>query len=322
MSTRFSWLPILRHLSNYHLTPSTGITRDNGVLLLVISISINKHVDALFFITHASTFTIALQALVLRDNRVLFLSVYIIINLNTSMAKSISEHYYRTLYASLHDMCRAISSKKKAIYLNIFFKPVKADGERIKALIRRFIQVLMCGGGGAIEFTAGGMYLLGEVGSFITHSLIPCWSNRLVIFGLRSMINHKTKEDTYDARKRDPQFAHASLSPLWELVSFLFSILSFPILNLCRTNTTPQSRSIPVNTCLPNHSQPPKIFLKTHFHFLTGLYAKTKKNLNKSKLEIQESGKVLARCNRLQATSTVCVGVKLNQRWSWGWVNG
>jgi ribosome biogenesis protein MAK21 len=67
------------------------------------------------------------------------------------------------------------------MYLNLFFKSVKADagnegGERlgIKALIRRFIQVLVSGGGGATEFTAGGMYLLGEVGSFITHSLIPC----------------------------------------------------------------------------------------------------------------------------------------------------
>ena len=39
--------------------------------------------------------------------------------------------------------------------------------------------------------------------------------------GLRSMINHKTKEDSYDARKRDPQFAHASSSPLWELVSIV-----------------------------------------------------------------------------------------------------
>ena len=59
------------------------------------------------------------------------------------------------------------------MYLNLFFKSVKADaghegGERIKALIRRFIQVLVSGGGGATEFTAGGLYLLGEVRSFTT----------------------------------------------------------------------------------------------------------------------------------------------------------
>ena len=37
------------------------------------------------------------------------------------------------------------------------------------------------------------------------------------------MVNHKIKEDSesYDARKRDPQFAHASSSPLWELVNII-----------------------------------------------------------------------------------------------------
>jgi len=76
------------------------------------------------------------------------------------------------------------------MYLNLFFKSVKADaavvvtamstggadgseivaeraerGERVKALIRRFLQVLVSGGGGAPEFIAGGLYLLGEVGA-------------------------------------------------------------------------------------------------------------------------------------------------------------
>ena len=87
------------------------------------------------------------------------------------MAKSISDRYYRTLYASLHDT-RLATSSKQAMYLNLFFKSVKADagnedGERVKALIRRFIQVLVSGGGGATEFTAGGLYLLGEVSLFI-----------------------------------------------------------------------------------------------------------------------------------------------------------
>ena len=143
----------------------------------------------------------------------------------------------------------------------------RGRGERINALIRKFIQVLLNGGEGATEFTAGGMYLLGEVGSFVTVTHFPCWSNTLVIPGLWStMINHKTKEDSYDARKRDPQFVQASSSPLWELLSFLFLILSFPILNLCRSLssiiTTPQSRSMPVNSWLPNHSQPPQISLE------------------------------------------------------------
>ena len=147
---------------------------------LIISNSINKHVNTLFLITHTSTFNISLQALVLiQQITVSFSSLCTTSSSYSSlMAKSISDRYYRTLYASLHDT-RLATSSKQAMYLNLFFKSVKADtgnedGERIKALIRRFIQVLVSGGGGATEFTAGGLYLLGEVNSFITHSLIPC----------------------------------------------------------------------------------------------------------------------------------------------------
>jgi ribosome biogenesis protein MAK21 len=90
---------------------------------------------------------------------------------SSTVTKSISDRYYRALYASLHDN-RLPSSSKQAMYLNLFFKSVKADAassagngknDRIKALIRRFTQVLVSGGGGATEFVAGGLYLLGEV---------------------------------------------------------------------------------------------------------------------------------------------------------------
>jgi len=41
--------------------------------------------------------------------------------------------------------------------------------------------------------------------------------------GLRTMVNHPqanvlSDEERYDPRKRDPQYAHAETSPLWELV--------------------------------------------------------------------------------------------------------
>jgi ribosome biogenesis protein MAK21 len=54
------------------------------------------------------------------------------------------------------------------MYLNLLFKSIKADagnmgGERIKAIVRRFVQVLVSGGSGATEFIAGGLFLLGEV---------------------------------------------------------------------------------------------------------------------------------------------------------------
>jgi ribosome biogenesis protein MAK21 len=132
----------------------------------IILNSINKHIDTLFLITHTSTFNISLQALVLIQQ----ITVSFSSPSTSSMAKSISDRYYRTLYASLHDT-RLATSSKQAMYLNLFFKSVKADagnddGERVQALMRRFIQVLVSGGGGATEFTAGGLYLLGEVSLF------------------------------------------------------------------------------------------------------------------------------------------------------------
>ncbi|KIM44363.1 hypothetical protein M413DRAFT_25783 [Hebeloma cylindrosporum] len=213
---------------------------------------INKHIDTLFLITHTSTFNISLQALVLIQQITASLSPATntsdnaksksVKSSSTSTTKSITDRYYRTLYASLHDS-RLATSSKQAMYLNLFFKSVKADAavavnattsvegaadaagseiaaerversERVKALIRRFLQVLVSGGGGAPEFIAGGLYLLGEL-----FSSVP---------GLRSMINQPPKppsstqeSSSYDPRKREPQFAHASALPLWELTPLL-----------------------------------------------------------------------------------------------------
>ena len=60
----------------------------------------------------------------------------------------------------------------ETVYLNLFFKSVKADagvggGKRVKTLIRRFLQIFkVSGGGGATEFVAGGLFLLGEASVF------------------------------------------------------------------------------------------------------------------------------------------------------------
>ncbi|KAL4259257.1 CBF/MAK21 family protein [Pleurotus pulmonarius] len=180
-------------------------------------VGLQKHIDTLFMVTHKSTFNISLQALVLIQQIASSLSTPVDPSSATSSSKlapsqiykSIVDRYYRSLYASLHDP-RLPHSSKQAMYLNLFFKSVKADHdlERVKALIRRFVQVLVSGGSGATEFVAGGLYLLGEL-----FSSVP---------GLRSMVNTPCKTDeVYDPRKRDPQYAHASASPLWELTPLL-----------------------------------------------------------------------------------------------------
>ncbi|KAJ7677224.1 CBF/Mak21 family-domain-containing protein [Mycena rosella] len=181
-------------------------------------VGLNKHIDTLFLITHTSTFNISLQALVLIQQISASLTPPPSApssSTPTSTSKSITDRYYRTLYSSLHDT-RLATSSKQAMYLNLLFKSIKADagnadGERVKAIVRRFVQVLVSGGSGATEFIAGGLFLLGEL-----FSSIP---------GLRSMLTQPSREtaesESYDPRKRDPQFAHASASPLWELTPLL-----------------------------------------------------------------------------------------------------
>lgn len=122
-----------------------------------ITSSLNKHIDTLFLITHTSTFNISLQALLLIQQISSSLSS------PSSLTSSITDRYYRTLYASLHDP-RLAASSKQAMYLNLLFKSLKADRDigRVKAFVRRFVQILVSGGGGGTEFVAGGLYLLGE----------------------------------------------------------------------------------------------------------------------------------------------------------------
>jgi len=127
-----------------------------------------KHLDTLFLVTHKSTFNITLQALLLIHQISTTAS-----SSSSSSIGSVTDRFYRTLYASLYDP-RLSTSSKQAMYLNLLFKCIKSDGnlERAKAFVRRFIQILASGGGGGTEFTAGGLHLLGEVSLWCT--VHPC----------------------------------------------------------------------------------------------------------------------------------------------------
>lgn len=171
--------------------------------------SLNKHIDTLFLITHTSTFNTSLQALLLIQQISSSLS-HLPESSSSALSKSIVDRYYRTLYQSLHDG-RLASSSKQTMYLNLLFKSLKADDnlERVKSFVRRFVQVLASGSAGGTEFIVGGLYLLGELFSTVS--------------GLRdfSRGSYSTSEEQYDPRKRDPQFAHPSASPLFELIPLI-----------------------------------------------------------------------------------------------------
>lgn len=78
----------------------------------------------------------------------------------------VQPRYYRALYATLLDS-RLASSSKQAMFLNLLFKSLKVDQDliRVRAFVKRFLQVLSSGVGcgGDPSFICGGLFLLGEV---------------------------------------------------------------------------------------------------------------------------------------------------------------
>lgn len=176
----------------------------------------NDYMDTLFKICHAGTFNTSIQALQL-------------IFQVCQSRQSVSERFYRTLYESLFDP-RLLTSSKQVMYLNLLFKALKVDASlpRVMAFVKRLLQMLSLH---QPPFICGALYLLGEL-----FETTP---------GLRRMLiepeddgeEHFVDADAkpkaaeaessasaataYDGKKREPMYAHAETSCLWELVPFL-----------------------------------------------------------------------------------------------------
>lgn len=184
--------------------------------------ALDRHLDTLFRITHTHSFNIAIQALQL------IFQVAIGTSLDGEAARGFSPHvadrYYRILYDSLLDS-RLATTSKQAMYLNLVYKSIKADSdpERVKALVKRLCQILNVQ---EPPFIVGALVLLGE--------LLKAKP------GLRAMLTEAEEEgvehfedvdeeapsrpsvaptvSSYDGRKRDPRFAHAGDTALWDLL--------------------------------------------------------------------------------------------------------
>ncbi|KZT67570.1 CBF-domain-containing protein [Daedalea quercina L-15889] len=178
-----------------------------------------KHIDTLFLITHTSTFNISLQALLLIHQITASLASHPSSSSSSAFATALQDRFYRTLYASLVDS-RLGESNKQAMYLNLLFKALKSDPniERVKAFVRRFVQVLAAGigGSGGAEFVAGGLYLLGEL-----FQTTPALKELLGEVKGKRKASAQGEGSEYDPRKREPQFANASASPMYELIPLL-----------------------------------------------------------------------------------------------------
>lgn len=164
------------------------------------------YMETLFKICHAGTFNTSIQALQL------------IFQVSQSRA-AVQDRFYRTLYESLFDN-RLLTSSKQAMYLNLFFKALKADPTlpRVMAFVKRLLQMLTLH---QPPFICGALYLLGELFNStpgLRRMLIEPEDDSEETFGDAPASKHSTD---YDGKKRDPQYAHADSSCLWELVPFL-----------------------------------------------------------------------------------------------------
>ncbi|KAI0067515.1 CBF-domain-containing protein [Artomyces pyxidatus] len=264
-------------------------------------VEFNRHMDTLFLIVHTSTFNITLQALTLINHVVNSASPTAHPDPSSSSSIAVAARYYRTLYATLLDP-RLFSSNKQAMYLNLLFKSLKHDTdlERVNAFVKRFCQVL-AGGFGGTEFVAGGLWLLGEVsmlvlslhrlGEFDCHPLLQLFDT---VPGLKSMVTKHPQpasddddgKGDYDPRKRDPQYAHASTTPLWELVwrSNFFSespvddqrLLQTPLLNHAHPTMSLLARQLLSRQPLTTS---PDLSLHTLSHFLDRFVYKNPKKI-------------------------------------------
>ncbi|GAA5854114.1 hypothetical protein JCM9279_002836 [Rhodotorula babjevae] len=172
-----------------------------------------RRLDTLFRITHTSTFNVSIQALML---------IFHV----SSAKRDVSDRFYRTLYTSLHDP-RLTHSSKQALYLNLVFRATKADKDvnRVAAFVKRLLQILA---GMDTTFVLGGLFVVGELLSTTaglrTLLTVPEKAKIAAVAEASKTQGEGADEhaaDHYDGKKREPKYAHAENSCLWELAPLL-----------------------------------------------------------------------------------------------------
>lgn len=189
----------------------TGINRAFPFAQIPASVY-EVHMEPLFKITHSSNFNTSIQALVL-------------INQVTVKAKLNNDRYYRTLYESLFDP-RLVNSSKQGIYLNLLYKSLKQDAvnvERVEAFVKRILQV--CSHWLNVGTITGFFFLLIQLAKTIPQ-IKNLLTNTPIDYEYESdaeeeQSGKEIKRKEYDGRKRDPKFANAEKSSLWEINSFI-----------------------------------------------------------------------------------------------------
>lgn len=196
--------------STFSISPVIFITLTNR--------SFEQQLNTIYEVTHSSNFNTSIQAMMLIQQ--------------ISATKHFSaDRFYRTLYESLLDP-RLITTSKHILYLNLLYRALKADVsvKRVKAFVKRLLQIIHLH---EPPFICGVLYLIKElITSFpsIT-SMLSTPEDNASDSGEEHYEDVPEDQDTettkvigtskgpqYDARKRDPEHAHADLSCLWELL--------------------------------------------------------------------------------------------------------
>ncbi|KAI7959766.1 hypothetical protein MJO29_004834 [Puccinia striiformis f. sp. tritici] len=157
------------------------------------------YMNTLFRICHTGAFSVSIQALILIQHLL-------------ESKPDLNDRFYRVLYGTLIDYRLLISPSKHGLYLNLLFKSVKSDPnhKRVLAFIKRIVQILPYH---QPPFICSTLVLLGH--------LFSSKSNSGQLFSRRPEGEQLTDKEQYDGRKRDPSYANADKSCLWELVPLL-----------------------------------------------------------------------------------------------------
>ena len=167
----------------------------------------SSHLDTLFRVVHITTFSKSCQALLL---------IFQVL----SRKEEISSRFYRSLYRLMLSQELA-NSRKQSLFLNLVYRAIKADTSvnRVKAMSKRLLQVSMH-----------------QRSSFICGALIVFSETLRLHSKTRDMVRISEKEELeklkeeaildeekeragllYDPYNRDPLYARAGNSCIWEL---------------------------------------------------------------------------------------------------------
>lgn len=197
---------------------------------------IEAHSDSLFKLIHTGSFGVATQALLL---------LYQLM----SSQSSISDRFYRALYSSLLNKELPFSTKAP-LFLSLFLKAVKEDVSttRTVAFAKRLLQVAL---EAPSNFACGCLIVLSQI---LKES--PSLWNTINDAEEIDDENQNGTAGLYDPGKRDPQYAQAQTSCLWELL---------PLSQHAHPSVSAMAKSILAGVPVQYNGDPLKDFVLSEF---------------------------------------------------------